>query len=178
MILDICILLPLIWGMFKGFQRGLIIELCTLMALLLGVYGAAHLGDMGSNWLESEFNTDPTVSRILAFAILFLGIVVLVFVFGKILTGIIKMVALGMVNKLFGLLFGGFKFFLIVSGVLYLINGFPLTDRLIPESEKRESFLYEPTLELISSLYPILREGDWQEDVREGIESIKEGINL
>lgn len=178
MIIDICIAIPVLWGMFKGFKRGLIIELCTLMALLLGVYGAAHLGDMGSEWMENNFNTDPGISRILSFAVLFLIIVVLVMLFGKVLTGIIKLVALGLVNKLFGMAFGGFKFFLIVSGLLFLINGFPITSEIIPLSEKRESFLYEPTLGLISNLYPVLREGEWHEEIQDKIETLKEGINL
>ncbi len=98
MILDICILLPVLWGMFKGFKRGLIIELCTLMALILGVYGAATFGEMGSEYLRETFNTDPRVSGVLGFALLFIIIVILVFIFGKILEGLIKLVALGLVN--------------------------------------------------------------------------------
>ena len=91
MILDICILTPLLWGMFKGFKRGLIIELCTLMALTLGVYSAATFGEMGSEYLQETFNTDPRVSGVLGFALLFLIIVVLVFVFGKALEGVVKL---------------------------------------------------------------------------------------
>jgi membrane protein required for colicin V production len=178
MILDICIAIPLIWGMFKGFKRGLIIELCTLMALLLGVYGAAKLGDLGSEYLVDAFNTDPRVSKVLAFAILFLAIVILVFLFGKVLTGLIKIVALGTVNKLFGLAFGGFKIFVILSGLLYLLNGFPVTQTLIPESQKRESFLYGPTSDFIGKAYPVLEEGVGNINLDRIEESLKEGINL
>lgn len=178
MILDICILLPVLWGMFKGFKRGLIIELCTLMALVLGVYGAATFGDMGSDYLRETFNTDPRVSGVLGFALLFIIIVVLVFVFGKVLESVIKMVALGLVNKLFGLLFGGLKFSLIASGLLYLINGFPLTEDLIPEKEKADSYLYEPASELLPSIYPTLAKNDWRDKLENTLDQIKEGIDL
>ncbi|MEM9050921.1 MAG: CvpA family protein [Bacteroidota bacterium] len=178
MILDICILVPILWGMFKGFKRGLIIELCTLMALALGVYGAATFGEMGSEYLQESFNTDPRVSGVLGFALLFVVIVILVFVFGKALEGVIKLVALGLVNKLFGLLFGGFKFALIVSGLLYLINGFPLTEDLIPEKQKQDSYLYDPAEKLVPAIYPILDRPDWRKKLEETFEELKEGIDL
>jgi membrane protein required for colicin V production len=178
MILDICILIPVLWGMFKGFKRGLIIELCTLMALILGVYGAATFGEMGGEYLRDNFNTDARVSSVLGFALLFILIVVLVFIFGKILEGLIKLVALGLVNKLFGMLFGGFKFLLIVSGILYLINGFPLTDDLIPVKEKADSYLYEPASELLPAIYPTLAEKDWREKLENTLEDFREGIEF
>jgi len=178
MIIDICILVPVLWGMFKGFKRGLIIELCTLMALILGVYGAVTFGAMGSDYLQETFNTDPRVSRVLGFALLFVLIVVLVFVFGKILEGLIKLVALGLVNKLFGLLFGGLKFLLIVSGLLYLINGFPLTEDLIPTNEKADSYLYEPASELLPAVYPTLARAKWKDQLEDTLDDIKEGIDF
>jgi len=178
MILDICILLPVLWGMFKGFKRGLIIELCTLMALILGVYGAATFGEMGSEYLRETFNTDPRVSGVLGFALLFIIIVVLVFIFGKILEGLIKLVALGLVNKLFGLLFGGLKFLLILGGLLYLIDGFPLTEDLIPAKEKADSHLYEPASELLPSIYPVLSHTKWKDQLEDTLDDIKEGIDF
>lgn len=177
MILDICILLPVLWGMFKGFKRGLIIELCTLMALILGVYGAATFGEMGSDYLRATFNTDPRVSGVLGFALLFIIIVVAVFIFGKILEGLIKLVALGLVNKLFGLFFGGLKFLLIVSGLLYLTNGFPLTEDLIPVKEKADSYLYEPASEVLPSIYPTLAKASWRDKIEDTFDEIRQGID-
>jgi membrane protein required for colicin V production len=164
--------------MFKGFKRGLIIELCTLMALILGVYGAATFGEMGSDYLRETFNTNPRVSGVLGFALLFIIIVVLVFIFGKILEGLIKLVALGLVNKLFGLLFGGLKFLLILSGLLYLIDGFPLTEDLIPAKEKADSHLYERASELLPAIYPALDHKSWRNTLENKLEEIKEGIDL
>ena len=36
--IDIILLLPLLYGAYRGFSRGLIIEVATLLGLLLGVY--------------------------------------------------------------------------------------------------------------------------------------------
>ena len=176
MYLDIFIAIPILWGMFRGFKRGLIIELCTLMALVLGVYGAATFGDMAGQYLESEFNTNPRISLVLAFSIVFLVIVVAVFLFGKALEGVIKMVALGLVNKLFGLLFGGLKFALIVSSLFFMINGFPITEKLIPTINKKESFLYKPVAAIAPNVYPVLHNKTWMDDLEESFENMKDKV--
>ena len=177
MYLDIIIVIPIIWGMFRGFKRGLIIELCTLMALVLGVYGAASFGDMAGQYLESEFNTDPRISLVLAFSIVFIIIVVAVFLFGKVLEGLIKMVALGIVNKLFGLLFGGLKFAIIVSSLLFMMNGFPLSEKLIPRQWKSDSLIYHPVASIAPKLFPILHNATWIEDLEKHFEGLKEKVD-
>ena len=176
MVLDIIIVIPILWGMFRGFKRGLVIELCTLMALVLGIYGASSFGDMAGHYLESEFNTDPRISLVLAFSIVFIIIVVVVFIFGKILEGLIKMVALGIVNKLFGLLFGGLKFALIVSGLFFIINGFPVTEKLISSKWKSESLIYQPIASIAPKLFPILHNVTWMEHLEKHFDDLKEKV--
>ncbi len=176
MYLDIFIAIPIAWGMFRGFRRGLIIELCTLMALILGVYGAAAFGDMAGQYLEAEFNTDPRLSLVLAFTIIFIIIVVAVFIFGRVLEKVIKMVALGLVNKLFGLLFGGLKFALIVSSLFFIINGFPVLEKFISPEWKKDSYLYEPVSQIAPKLFPILKDRSWMDEIEQRFEDLKENV--
>lgn len=176
MYLDIFIAIPIAWGMFRGFRRGLIIELCTLMALILGVYGAAAFGDMTGQYLEAEFNTDPRLSLVLAFTIIFIIIVVAVFIFGRVLEKVIKIVALGLVNKLFGLLFGGLKFALIVSSLFFIINGFPVLEKFISPEWKKDSYLYEPVSQIAPKLFPILKDRTWMDEIEQRFEDLKENV--
>ncbi len=176
--LDIILLLPLLWGMFRGFRRGFIIEVCTLMALILGIYGAATFGDLGADYLVQEFNTEAHLSMVLSFALLFIGIVILVFLFGKMLESVIKLVALGLVNKIFGLVFGLAKFTLIMSGLLFIWNGFPLTKDVIPREWKNNSYLFEPLSDIAPAIYPVLKEQDWTDKLEEGLENIRDKVNI
>lgn len=176
MYLDLIIIVFLAWGMIRGFKRGLIIELCTLMALVLGVFGAYYFGSETSEYLIKEFNTDKRVSLVLAFAILFLGIVVAVYFFGKTLEKVIKLVALGLINKLAGLLFGLAKFAILLSGIFFLINGFPFTENIISKDWKKDSYLYEPVEEISYIIYPRLKEKDWAGKLEEGFDTLKEKI--
>lgn len=178
MYLDLIILIPIAWGMFRGFKRGLIIELCTLMALVLGIFGAAEFGEMGSEYLQSTFNTEPRMSLVLAFTILFILIVVAVTFFGKVLSKVVKMVALGMVNKLFGLLFGGIKFLLIVSALIFVFEGFPMTSNLVPVEWKSDSILYQPVSDVALKLYPVLDDQTWIDDIKSQIDNVKDEVGL
>ncbi len=168
--LDLILVLPIAWGMFRGFKRGFIIELCTLMALILGVYGAAAFGDIAADYLVKTFHTDEQLSMVLAFALLFVGIVIAVYFFGKVLESVIKLVALGLVNKLFGMAFGGAKFALIISALLYVWNGFPFTDQVIPGQWKQSSYLYTPVCSLAPALYPVLQDQDWLHKLEKQLE--------
>ena len=40
--LDIIIIIPLIWGAYKGFRKGFIIEIASLIALILGIWGGIN----------------------------------------------------------------------------------------------------------------------------------------
>ncbi len=178
MILDICLVLPLAWGMFKGFKRGLIIELCTLMALALGVYGAAKLGDWGGEYVHNSFNTDPTLSRVLGFALVFLLIVIAVYFFGKALEKVVKLVALGIFNKLAGLLFGAAKYALVLSAILFLIERFPFTESLLSPDQKSNSYLYEPISGILPVLYPVVTDSGWIDQIENTFEEIKEELQI
>jgi membrane protein required for colicin V production len=174
--LDLIIAIPIAWGMFRGFRRGFIIEICTLMALILGVYGAATFGDSASDYLQKNYNTDAQLSLVMAFTILFIAIVIAVFLFGKALEGVIKIVALGLVNKLFGMLFGGLKFALIVSGLLFVFNGFPGTRSLMPSDWTKDSYLYGPVSAMAIKIYPALGEISWHEKIKSEFENLKDAV--
>lgn len=131
---------------------------------------------MAGQYLQTEFNTDPRMSQVLAFSIVFILIVIVVFIFGKILEGVIKMVALGLVNKLFGLLFGALKFALIVSGLFFILNGFPLTEKLISAQWKQESLLYKPIYSIAPKLFPILHDRSWLDEIEKQFEDLKENL--
>ena len=43
--IDVLILIPVIYAAWKGFKHGLIIEVFTLLALVVGIYAGIHFSD-------------------------------------------------------------------------------------------------------------------------------------
>ena len=71
--LDIILIIPIAFGAWKGFKKGLIIELFTLLALLVGIYSAIHFSDYMVEVVESNFNTQAKYTPIIAFALTFIS---------------------------------------------------------------------------------------------------------
>jgi len=122
--LDIVFLVPILLAAWRGFRRGLILELASLVGLLLGIFAGWKFSHFASAFLQSELEIQSEHLPILSFALTFLVVVLLVFLLGKVLERIIKLMALSMLNKLAGLLFSSLKVVVIISVLLVIIMQF------------------------------------------------------
>ena len=152
--LDIIILVPIIWGGFVGFKKGLIIEVISLIALGLGIWGGInfsdYLADIISDKLDSQYV--PIVSFILTFII----IVVVVYMLGRMLEKVINLVQLKIINKLAGIVFGISKVALIISVLFLIFNKFDKNINIISPEIKDSSLLYKPISDMSLMLIPTL----------------------
>ena len=164
---DIILFIPLLFAAWKGFSKGLIIELASIAALIAGVYVAANFSEIVGAQLKSWFELEGTWSGYLAFILTFVGVVFAVYALAKILEKAVNLVALKLVNKLAGLVFGIVKMALILSIVLNIVSWF---DHLVPvmsKSEPQNSLLFVPILKSAPTILPILTESGWMEKAEE-----------
>ena len=136
MILDIIILIPLLWAAFKGFQNGLIKEVCSLVALCGGVYLAYHLSD----WLSTKL--DFTDSKLVAFAIIFIAVVILTFVVGNLVGKVVKWALPEILDIIFGVLFGALKIWVICAITISFVKSIDSKNVFISEETVGNSRLF------------------------------------
>ncbi len=148
--LDIIFIIPIVWFAYQGFKRGLIIELASLLALILGIYTALYFSGYAADFLINNMDMSSKYVPVASFILTFIVVVVVVYFIGKILEKLVNMVALGFLNKLAGSFFGILKAVIVLSIALLIINQF--NDDLISHQKKKNSFLYGP----ISRIAPIL----------------------
>ena len=110
--IDIVILLFLLYGAFRGFSKGLIIEVATLAGLILGVFIAIRYSPFTEGILKDFLNITSRYLSYIALAVTFLLVVIAVYLLGKMLTRLVDIISLGLVNKLLGTLLGIAKYFL------------------------------------------------------------------
>ena len=101
-VIDVILLLPLLYGAFKGFSKGFIFEVATLAGMVLGVFIAIRYSAYTENFLHDFLNITSKYLSYIALAVTFLVVVMLICVLGKVLTKIVDMVSLGLINKLLG----------------------------------------------------------------------------
>ena len=90
----------------------------------------------------------------IAFTATFIVIVLFIRLLGLILDKIIKLVALGMISRLLGGVFGALKTTIIISSLLLVFNTLDYHLKLIPDEQKKKSLLYKPISELMPLLLP------------------------
>jgi membrane protein required for colicin V production len=142
--LDIILGGLILYGAVKGFFKGLIIEAASLLALIAGIVGAILLASTVSNLLTTFFDFDTIPPAGVVFAIIFIVIIVLINLLARFLTKVIKMVALWSINRIFGAVFGGAKFALILSAILLMVDQFSFLFQYVDTAILDESFLYQP----------------------------------
>ncbi len=155
-IIDIVLGALLLFGLIRGAMKGLFVEVASLVALVLGIYGAIHFSSFATEFLESKVDWDEKTINIVAFAITFIVIVLAISLAGKALTKLADFAALGILNKLLGGVFGALKIGLILSVLLLVFNKLNNTLPFMEKEDLKESILYEPVKSLAPMIFPTL----------------------
>jgi len=154
--IDIALCIPLLWGFYKGFVRGLIIEAASLIALSLGIWGGLHFSDFCAAKIKDAFNWHSPYLPIISFAIVFLGIIISIFLLAKLLSTLSKKLALGGLDKILGAVFGALKFALILSVIIFVIDSLEKSYPVISFEAKNKSMLYKPIGKIAPLIIPAL----------------------
>ena len=155
---DIIVLIPLGFGAFMGFRKGLIIETASIVALLFGIYGAIGFSGFMENYLREHTASASKAIPVIAFVLTFIVIVAAVYFIGKLLEGVIKVVALGIFNRIAGALFGIFKLSMIISGLIFIINSLDGNQHIFTKDIRERSYLYSPLEKAAPLLFPSIKE--------------------
>jgi len=166
-IIDIVLGALLLFGLIRGAMKGLFVEIASLVALVLGVYGAIHFSGFAAEFLESKVDWNEKTINIVAFAITFVIIVLAISLAGKALTKLADFAALGIINKLAGGVFGALKIGLILSVLLIVFNKLNNTLPFMEKEDLEESILYKPVKSLAPMIFPNLIKSETEENTEE-----------
>lgn len=155
--IDIIILLFLLFGAYRGFSKGLVIEIATLAGLALGVFIAVKYASFTEGILQDFLNISSKYISYIALAITFVIVVVGVYILGKLLTKLVDVISLGLANKLLGTLFGMVKYFIIVCILLMIVGALNEKFQFMSEETLQKSLLFYPFLNFAEKMYSIIR---------------------
>ena len=153
---DIVFAVALLWSAYRGLTKGLIVMAASLLALILGIWGAIRFSDFTAGLLLEPFNIPKQYLSLVSFALTFIAIVIGIHFLARILDKLIEAVALGFLNKLLGMAFAVLKMAFIISVILVVVNAIDRRAPFIPEEHKEQSLLYEPLSKLAPGIFPYL----------------------
>lgn len=151
--LDILILILLTYGLIVGLFRGLIKEILAIASVILGFIGAKMFGITFSLWLHQQFLWVQSVCEVLAYALIFIGIVITLNLIALLLGKLAKAIHLSWLNRLLGGMFGILKWGVIVLLIVFCINTTDKTFNYINPDLKNDSPVYSTTCEWADALW-------------------------
>jgi len=135
----------------------------SLLALILGIFGAIKLRPIFASLLDSLFDISPEYMNIIAFSVTFVSIVLLVHLAAFIVEKLIKAVALNLVNRLLGMGFGLLVTAFVISMILWPVNQVNQEKQIIKPERIEGSLLYKPLSAFAPAVFPYLKRQDWKE---------------
>lgn len=163
--IDIIIIVPLIYAAWRGFKKGLVIEIFTLLALLVGIYAGIHFSDWTSDLIIQNFKIEGRYLPVVAFTLTFLAVGAMVFFAGKVIERMLKLVSLSLLNKLLGLFLGIVKMTYILSILIVLLETYDERGNFINKELKEESLLYYPVEAVATYTIPAVKQSSiWLEN--------------
>ena len=151
--IDIILLVILGFGLVRGFMRGLIIEMASLLAIVVGIYGATHFSFFTARLLGELMPSSQQTIEVVAFGLTLIVLMLAVMFLAKVLTKMLKAAELGFLNRLAGALFGVLKAAVIVGSLFVFLERTFQTKKWLSPSALSESVLYVPVKSISAVVY-------------------------
>lgn len=139
-ILDIILALPLCIFIFLGWKKGLVREIATLVGILVGIWASIHL----SQQVAPLLGLDGESAVLIAFIVIFLVALILTYLLGRGIEGLMKAVKLSVVNRLAGGVLGAVKALCILAVLLNFLVMVDGNEKIVKPETKEKSVLYKP----------------------------------
>ncbi|MBO7101340.1 MAG: CvpA family protein [Bacteroidales bacterium] len=166
-LIDILLAIPLLFFIYKGWKKGLVQEVATLVGLIAGIWACVHLSQQVAEWL----NLDSENSILIAFIITFIAVLVLTYLLGRCVEGLLKAAKLSLLNRLAGALLGAVKALCILAVLLNYVVMFDKQETVLKPDMKKSSLLYRPVYNVGNRLTASLKQfiNDHKEEWKEAV---------
>jgi membrane protein required for colicin V production len=154
--IDYIIIVILFLSLLGGYKNGLIAELASIAALILGIWGAIHFSQITTEQLIRYFKLQTEYLDIISFGVTFLIIVILVHIVADVVSKMVEPGLLGVFNKMGGVIVGLLRSLLFLSITLMIFDRIDNDMHFIPDKAKKESRMYESIRNLAPSVFPFI----------------------
>ena len=157
--IDIIILVFVLISAVSGFIKGFILSIASFIGFFLGIIISFRLAGSVQQLLMTITGSEGRYLYFVGFLLCFALVVALVYLLGKIIEKGVKMVALGLLNRVAGAAFAALRTLLVLSALIYALSYIDLEDRLITLEQQESSLFYQPLEKILPIVLPFIRHG-------------------
>lgn len=171
---DIVLGLLIAYGAYRGYRKGLLIEIIGTVSLVLALFAGFALLDIAVSLLSRYIEGADLILPYVAFFAIFFGMIWLMRKLGWQVRKAVRYTLIGSFDTVAGGIVGALKVLFSISTILWIVN---LLGIQIPMQHTEGSFIYPiavrigpKAVRVASSVFPFLR--DWITEIREVFEKI------
>lgn len=165
--IDIVILLLLAFAVFNGIRQGLIVQVCSMLALIVGIW----LGFRGGSTLGGWFGVEQNYAFIVGFLVIFLTTIIVVAIVSRLIKKLFKAVGLGGLDGGLGALLSVCKYLLIMTLLFGAFESLNKSFDIVNPKTINSSKSYKVVKTIGGILFPTL---DWtKKQIDSGLEKLQ-----
>ncbi len=161
MLIDIVFIVLMLIAIVKGYRKGAIIAIFSLLALIAGLAAAIKLSVITAAWMKDSLHIGARWLPVIAFAVVFTGVVLLVRLGAGLLQKTAELVMLGWANKIAGILLYIALYTVMLSVLLFYAEKVNLIAPGTIASSKAYGFIQPwgpKAMNTIGSLIPVFKD--------------------
>lgn len=162
--LDWTLLAVLAAAAVRGFFRGFIVEIASLVAVIFGIWAASRYNAHVGAWVGMDAEHE-----VISFIVTFIGVLILVHLLAKVITKAMDLAMLGLPNKVAGTFFGALRAAFVLSVVLNILMARAEVSGLVSRQTLDGSELHGPLRGFAPFIVPALGDSRWVQDAIDGL---------
>ena len=147
----------MIWGIYKGYVQGFIIQTISLFVLLAGVFVALKLSVSFYDAVIDKSTVALPNFPVIMFAVMFGFIVFASNYVALLVQKQVMSIPKPITTRILGAFFGGLKYMFIISIMLSFVDRLDNNFEIVTEKEKSRTIFYQPFLNFAPTILPRLR---------------------
>lgn len=151
MLIDSTLAVLLLIATYKGYKRGLVVGVFSLVAIIVGIAAAMKLSVIATEYLKQYAELKGSWLPMLSFMLVFMVVILIIRLAANAIEEGVKIVTLGWANKIGGILFYWMIFLIAYSVILF----YAAKLNLFSQSEMDASYTYT----YLSPLGPLTIDG-------------------
>lgn len=141
MLIDIVFAVLLVMAAFKGYQKGFVVAIFSILAFIIGLAAALKLSTTVAAYLADSVNVSAKWLPLIAFILVFLVVVIAVRLGGRFVEKTIQFALLGWVNRIAGILLYAALYTIILSIVVFYAEKMKLLQPSVIQSSLTYAFI-------------------------------------
>ena len=157
-ILDAIILICFIPALVQGIRKGFIAQVIAIVSIVAGIWLSFKFANLIASWLGNYIQASGNVLHIVAFALILILVILGLAAIGKLIEATIKIVMLGWLNKLLGVVFALLKVVLVIGLFILLVDSVTTALEIDCSKTISESLFYTPIKDFADVFFPYMKE--------------------